>query len=201
MIYVTSAPPPRRAGTRPGSRHRRGEDAPVPPGSGGYRIERGQAIRNGGARVRAPGNTGEATNASFRKATAAPRREGNGEQRQAGVFGERRAVEQQAAITALLPEHVAGQAIAFLAAHPRHAGMDDGALGIGTAGMGHVAMVHVLVGHAFVAHPHAHRHRVVHRHRLGDQRPDEDHQHGEQSQPCTDALSFQSGRHLRLPPS
>ncbi|SST09599.1 Uncharacterised protein [Acinetobacter baumannii] len=63
-------PAPRRAGTRPGSRHRRGEDAPVPPGSGGYRIERGQAIRNGGARVRAPGNTGEATNASFRKATA-----------------------------------------------------------------------------------------------------------------------------------
>ena len=86
--------------------------------------------------------------------------------------GQGRAVEQQAAVAALFPHHMQ----------------------LAVAAVAVMAVASVLMGSR---HGHVHRHGhavVVHRHRLGNQRADEDHPHGEQAQPsATGAPAVRAG--------
>ena len=85
--------------------------------------------------------------------------------------GQRRAIEQQTAIATFFPERVMrGGGWAVL----------DGGLRA-MVGVFHRRHVHAQV------HRHVHGHRgraLIHRHRLGNQRADKDHQHGEQADPA-----------------
>ena len=90
--------------------------------------------------------------------------------------GQCRAIEQQAAVAALFPQHVV---------RGLWRAMFGGRLGV---------MARVIHARHRHRHVHAHRHRsrgvLIHRHRLRNQWADEDHQHGEQGEPAAASQVF-----------
>lgn len=82
-------------------------------------------------------------------------------------MGQRRATEQQGAITALCPQCVI-----------THACVSSSRMFCTMMGMAVGCHVHRC------GHGHRHARVLIHRHRLGNQWADKNHQHGEQAQPC-----------------
>ncbi len=99
---------------------------------------------------------------------------GDAECGERAATGQRRAVEQQAAITTLFPQGVVR-------------GLRRTVFGSRLCAVRGV--IHTRHGHVH-AHRHGTRGVLIHRHRLRNQRADEDHQHGEQGDPATAGQSL-----------